>query len=630
MKIGLQGCALACASLFFSGCTSEPQTAQQSQAVVYDNDSRVDLFDYPASPLRNYGQYSSVAIIRKTRIDRSNPADVQIVYDNLGEKEDLCEGERFASQVAAASCSATLVDRDLILTAGHCVDNLTQCYSRVYVFGYHQQADGNLAPITEDQVYECRRMVRRRDLRSGLDYQFIQLDRPVAPPYYPASVNKLDIPLVEGSTLAVLGYPSGLPLKIAAGGPVLDDGAPQLINFEAALDTFSGNSGSGIYNANDELVGILNRGQDDYRQQGSCFVVDVLSSSTAGSMAEEGTYVGRALEGLCDYTSWVTDLCQDTEGWCRPCAVDSHCPAEFSCQQAAGGGANYCARSCSPISPCRSGHSCQNGLCVPDSSSICLGQEVWTRNSCGRDLERVTTCTTPGRVCEGGGCIPAAPGNSCQNAQVITPVDQTLTGTTGYGLSNEYSSTDCGGSGPERVFRFVLTEPTRFIAQAEGYDSVLYLRSVCETEDSEVECNDDLSDDNRGSRLDLSLQPGIWFLFLDGFRAASGNYQLQLSFPNLSPPDAGVQLDAGIPDSSTVVDAGFDAALPDAEPAPDATVVAIDAGFEDAGIVLMVDMGSEDKENLKKNDGCRAQPKESYPLWLTLICGFHYYRRKQR
>jgi V8-like Glu-specific endopeptidase len=85
----------------------------------------------------------------------------------------------------------------------------------------------------------------------------------------------------------VIGYPSGLPAKLAGGAKVFGTASPFF--FSANLDTFGGNSGSPVFNAgSNRVVGILVRGAADYRPQGNCNVVNVLANTSA---KEEATRI---------------------------------------------------------------------------------------------------------------------------------------------------------------------------------------------------------------------------------------------------------------------------------------------------------------------------------------------------
>ena len=61
----------------------------------------------------------------------------------------------------------------------------------------------------------------------------------------------------------VLGYPSGLPKKIAQG--VLMTSQSNSLYFRTNLDTYGGNSGSPVFNsATGALTGILIEGEEDF------------------------------------------------------------------------------------------------------------------------------------------------------------------------------------------------------------------------------------------------------------------------------------------------------------------------------------------------------------------------------
>jgi V8-like Glu-specific endopeptidase len=66
-----------------------------------------------------------------------------------------------------------------------------------------------------------------------------------------------------GDPLTVLGYPEGLPLKVADGAAVRSVSKPGF--FVANTDTYGGNSGSAVINASTRLVeGVLVRGEKDF------------------------------------------------------------------------------------------------------------------------------------------------------------------------------------------------------------------------------------------------------------------------------------------------------------------------------------------------------------------------------
>lgn len=96
---------------------------------------------------------------------------------------------------------------------------------------------------------------------------------------------------------------------------------------------------------------------------------------------------------------------------------------------------------------------------------------------------------------------------------------------------NHYEST-CGGSarGGEQVFYLRLAAPANIDAEmiAADYDTVLFIRTVCDDPDSLVECDDDGGNVVQ-SRIQRQLQPGEYFIFVDGFAGDSGTGTLQIT-----------------------------------------------------------------------------------------------------
>lgn len=546
-----------CSLLLGAGCTAELPTDQASRAVVYDVDDRTEVFAYPDPVFRALAATSIVAIIRSDRVDDSDPMNVRIAEETLGDKETLCAGERFIDQPAAASCSGTLIDHDLVLTAGHCVDTEAKCRARRFVFDYRYTADGVRQAITASAVYGCRRRVVFRD--DDTDYAVVQLDRPVDATRVPVAIRQDDQVMLGGTPLVVVGFPSGVPAKIDGGGRLLASHGTD--TFEASLDTFDSNSGSGVFSASGTLVGVLNKGKPDYVRRGDCNVVNVLRADDVNDDAEESTYVARAVEALCA-AGWTTDVCGDTAGWCRPCSDDAQCPGGWLCHSAPSDlGVTWCAAPCGDDTDCRTGHTCNGTRCAPVTTPTCAGQSVWLDNSCGRLVAEQRTCDAPRQVCSAGSCEDAAPGNGCHDPVLLPLAAQILTGTFDARVTDTQRGT-CGGAGKDLVFAIDVDRQVTLSAEASGFDTLLHVRRDCTDADSEIACNDDHDPPgSRGSRVEVSLTAGRWFLFLDAYGSASGDWQLELDFSGLPPPspDAGLladsMVDAGMAADATAQDA---------------------------------------------------------------------------
>jgi hypothetical protein len=109
---------------------------------------------------------------------------------------------------------------------------------------------------------------------------------------------------------------------------------------------------------------------------------------------------------------------------------------------------------------------------------------------------------------------------------------QTVTGSTSGG--SDKFTTSCGGredaqSAPDRIYRITLLSRARVRLglSTPTWDGVLALRSSCldagggaGARQAEVACNND-SDDVHHARIDTSLDPGTYYVLVDGH--ASGN-----------------------------------------------------------------------------------------------------------
>ncbi|WP_408889149.1 trypsin-like peptidase domain-containing protein [Myxococcus faecalis] len=299
--------------------TGEPEVPEETGSgespVVYGTDDRFDVYAHANATLRQRAEQSTVALMSPDMLDTSNPDDVGFYAYTLGEYENLCNNQRFWNDPAAAWCSGTLIDDDLVLTAGHCVENAADCADTRFVFNYYNTGADTLQKVTTADIFSCKAIVTRRlDSGSGstnLDYAIIRLDRSAAPRFTPAPVRSGNTALTAGEGVAVIGSGSGIPFKIDSGGKVRTARASTLDYFVATTDTFAGNSGSGVYEtANHTLAGILVRGDEDYVRSGSCYVVNNCPETGCGG--EEITYVQPAITAFCKVAT-STRLCGTTQ-----------------------------------------------------------------------------------------------------------------------------------------------------------------------------------------------------------------------------------------------------------------------------------------------------------------------------
>ena len=317
---GVSSGLLVSASLVaaLSGCSQDSSVGQRPAAVVYGDDDRTDVYAHPDASLRTLASASIVALMDSASLTENE--DGTFTRDETlshGEAYGLCDDQRFIDQPISAFCSGTLIAPDIIVTAGHCVEDMSDCLGTSLVFDYLYTADGELAELEADDVYDCIDILAREN--DAIDYAVLRLDRPVvghSPVALSAGLGDTCRNVAEDDAVSVLGFGAGLPLKIDDGGNVTDPSTRGTYFFETSLDTFGGNSGSGVFNDDGELVGVLSAGATDYvtRAGESCDEVNVLAES------EGREEIGHLLPVLYDYCDEATDpdadLCDVVEAGC--------------------------------------------------------------------------------------------------------------------------------------------------------------------------------------------------------------------------------------------------------------------------------------------------------------------------
>jgi hypothetical protein len=110
---------------------------------------------------------------------------------------------------------------------------------------------------------------------------------------------------------------------------------------------------------------------------------------------------------------------------------------------------------------------------------------------------------------------------ACRAAPMIRPGTQVRADTTG---STDRFQASCGGQArsPDLIYRLQVRRRSlvRLSSEQTGWDGVVYLRRDCLDAVTELGCNDDAGD-NRHSMVETILEPGTYFVFVDGY--AEGN-----------------------------------------------------------------------------------------------------------
>lgn len=101
-----------------------------------------------------------------------------------------------------------------------------------------------------------------------------------------------------------------------------------------------------------------------------------------------------------------------------------------------------------------------------------------------------------------------------------------------------------GGTAPEQVYSFTVEQRSMVTAVMNStFDGALYLLGACGDNRSEIACNDDAPSTSR-SEVGATLEPGIYFLVVDGFGTSAGEFEVTLS---MTPMQSMAQVCGGAP-----------------------------------------------------------------------------------
>lgn len=233
------------------------------EKVIYGDDNRLDLFEV-TDQIQYDAALSTAAMIPNSALVDSTRNDGQEIKSTTLTKRGICSDQKFAEQITAANCTGFLVGKNLLVTAGHCIRNMSSCEDYKWVFGFalDESNDEDYLQVPKENIYSCVRIVERSLERENQnDFALVELDREVVG-RTPLRV-RTEGRIADHTPIFVIGHPTGLPSKIAPMAKVRNNSDD--IYFQANLDTFGGNSGSPVFDEATGMVeGILVRGEQDY------------------------------------------------------------------------------------------------------------------------------------------------------------------------------------------------------------------------------------------------------------------------------------------------------------------------------------------------------------------------------
>jgi hypothetical protein len=262
----------------------------QQATVIYGNDDRKDYYQVDAAE-QKLADATAIQVLPEELITDGNLYRLNTVP--FGTALALCPSEPFYSQPTIGHCSAFLIAPDIMVTAGHCISTDSSCESARFVFGFKMISDKipTILEVPSSEVYSCAKVIHTITTDDD-DFAVVRLDRPVTE-HSPLLYRSSGSPQL-GESLMVMGYPEGLPVKIAGGAHVRAMN-PKFLT--ANLDTYGGNSGSAVFSVDSGLVeGILVRGDNDFNTQNGCYVSNRCPDN--GCRGEDVTLISRVLPYL--------------------------------------------------------------------------------------------------------------------------------------------------------------------------------------------------------------------------------------------------------------------------------------------------------------------------------------------
>lgn len=219
---------------------------------------------------------ATAVMISKKRLN-GNVVNCPTLRQNLSYRygsTNFDENVNFLDQAACSNCTGFLIAPDILVTAGHCIEKMSDCNDYVWVFDYtkelyHSKYSGNIT-LKNENIFTCEDILSTTLVRGGGDWAVIKLNRKTNRSPYRFRVSG-KVGLYED--VFMIGAPSGLPLKLADNAWVSGNSADHY--FEANLDAFGGNSGGPVFDKAGWIEGILVRGASDYEYDQSCACIKV-------------------------------------------------------------------------------------------------------------------------------------------------------------------------------------------------------------------------------------------------------------------------------------------------------------------------------------------------------------------
>lgn len=239
-----------------------------SAAAIFGSDDRsyieLSLSSGTGSKDQILAQSIAIAVLSPNR-----QLNLDGTYNLLVEQQPFCSDEKFAQDVSLSyACTGFLIAPDVLVTAGHCVyaanneneeirhESGKACEIFTWLFDFQINAKGEVQTqnIPEANFAKCKEIIYavQNEAAPFLDFAIIKLDRSLNRPFLKLSKKE---PVLNENVYSI-GYPFGTPAKLSSNARVSLSN-PDRQSFLTTLDVFYGNSGSPVFNSENEVIGIL-------------------------------------------------------------------------------------------------------------------------------------------------------------------------------------------------------------------------------------------------------------------------------------------------------------------------------------------------------------------------------------